>query len=144
MRTKIDVTDFDAETLIREINNKTNVEYNEQLERQYNDLNNVEKYVVDHFELFIRDEGMKAEDVTADGYKTGGIGKKLTQICDMHRRTEDGKRVKFYVLKPCTQICDLWAIIKYHHYGNDVAKKLIADFEAKKPEAKKPEAKPEN
>ena len=67
MRTKVDISDFNPEKLIREINSNTNVEYNEQLERQYLDLNAVDRYIVDIYYKFIY--SIALDDIHVDGYK---------------------------------------------------------------------------
>ena len=120
MRTQIDVSDFDAETLIRQINTRVEIDYNEQLERQYADLNAVDKYVVDHYKIFV--DGMTSEDIEnihIEGYKTAGIQKKLNNICDVVRKRMNGKRLMVYTLKPREQMKDLWDIIDYRNYGCD-------------------------
>ena len=127
MRTQIDVTDFDAEELIRDISSRTDVEYNEQLDRQYNDLNNVDRYVVDNYQLFAEEcnkeneawNGVRLEDISVEGYKPTGIAKKLNAICDVKRKQIEGKQSRFYKLKPREQIPDLWALIAYIHHGDE-------------------------
>ena len=136
MRTQIDISDFHPERLIRQINSNTQTNYNEQLERQYLDLNAVDRYVVDHYKQF--EIGMALELIKIDGYKSTGIAKKLNTICDVSRMrkgvykkliedhtdifvpmdiTQD--QVRVYKLKSKQQIPDLYAIIEYRAY-NDV------------------------
>ena len=124
MRTQIDVSDFDGERLIRKINSNTQTYYNEQLERQYLDLNNVEKYVVENYELF--EAGLTSyniEHITIEGYSTTGIKRKLNAICDVKiQQHKEGKKViksRLYKLKPKEQIPDLYNIIEYRHFGED-------------------------
>ena len=127
MLTKIDVSDFNPEKLIRTINSRTEVDYNEQLERQYNDLNKIDRYVVDHYEEFIR--GVALEDISdIEGYKRIGIAKKLTSNCtvvrmrmkkyeqligDNYMTQASGQQVRVYTLKPRDQIPALYNIIDY-------------------------------
>ena len=120
MKTQIDVSDFDGEVLIRKINAKTDTDYNEQLERQYADLNAVDKYVVDNYKAFV--DGMTSENIsyiTIEGYKTSGIQKKLNNICNVDRRRVNGKLTRIDTLKPKEQMKDLWNIIEYNHFGED-------------------------
>jgi hypothetical protein len=99
------------------------------LERQYNDLNKVDKYVVDHFEDF--QKGVILEDVKIEGYGSTGISKKLNSICDCIRMRKKayeetiGERyygtasqIRVYKIKPVDQIGDLYNIIKYKNYQN--------------------------
>ena len=137
MRTQINVKDFDAETLIRKINNNTNVEFNEQLERQYLDLNAVDRFIVDNHELF--KYGIALDDIKVDGYKSTGLARKLMSVCDVKRmrRTQYEKlmrdhneiygnrfctqnQLRIYTLKPREQIPDLYAIIEYKAFNNNV------------------------
>ena len=111
MKTQIDTNNWDPETLIREINADVNAEYNENLERQYLDLNAVDRYVVDHYDVFA--EGTVLDDIRIDGYKPNGIARKLTAICDVCRKRIDGRQLRVYTLKSKEQIPDLYAIIDY-------------------------------
>ena len=131
MKTEIKLDDFNPERLIRQINNNTDVEYNEQLERQYLDLNNVDKYVVDNYEKFER--GLALDNISITGYSQPGIIKKLNYTCTAKRMTRnayeklvnnkyecipDKQRFSVYTIKPKEQIPDLWNIIKYIQYKN--------------------------
>jgi hypothetical protein len=121
-----DIKDWDPEALIFEINNKTETDFNEQLERQYNDLNKVDKYVVDHFESF--EKGMILENIKIEGYGSTGISKKLNSICDCVRMRKKAyeeefgdyggvsAQIRVYKIKPESQIRDLYNIIKYKAY----------------------------
>ena len=51
--TQIDTTDFNGERLIRKINKKTDVEYNEQLDRQYTDCSVIDRFIIDHYKDFV-------------------------------------------------------------------------------------------
>jgi hypothetical protein len=131
MMTQIDITDFNAEKLIRDINTDTDRVYNEQLERQYHDLNAVERYVVDNSLMF--ELGYPLDLIAVDGYKSNGIAKKLNAVCthervriatvsklehlkDIDINSIEGERVQMYKLKPANEIPDLYNIIKYHRY----------------------------
>ena len=84
LKTQVNLDHFNPETLVREINARTSVNYNEQLERQYEDLNAVEKYVVNHSQLFKR--GIAFSEIpNIESYKRDGIAKKLRAICDVVR-----------------------------------------------------------
>ena len=129
-RTQIDVSNFNPEKLIREINARTDVDFNENLERQYEDLNAVDKYVVDHHKLFRR--GIALEEIEGiASYKKEGIAKKLRATCTCERMTAKkyvetiayddrgsiyNNRVQVFTLKPKEQIPDLWAIIQYKEF----------------------------
>ena len=116
MKTEIDISDFNPERLIRTINSRTDIDYNEQLERQYADLNTVEKYVVDNYEDFVK--GVPTFDLpNLQGYTIQGIQRKLNILCNVVRKQIDGNRVRIYTLKDKTQNPDLWNIIEYIHYG---------------------------
>jgi len=118
MKTEIDVKDFDAEDLIRDINNRVKTDYNEQLERQYLDLNSVDKYVVDHYMDFV--EGVSSNYLPdLNGYTTQGIQRKLNSICDVIRKQVGGVRSRIYKLKSKEELPDLWSIIEYQHYEGD-------------------------
>ena len=118
MKTEIDVKEFDAEDLIRDINNRVKSDYNEQLERQYLDLNSVDKYVVDHYMDFV--EGVSSNYLPdLNGYTIQGIQRKLNSICDVIRKQVGGVRSRIYKLKSKTELPDLWAIIEYQHYEGD-------------------------
>ena len=115
MKREIDVEDYDPEDLIRTINSRVNVDYNEQLERQYLDLNIVDRYVVDNYNKFV--EGCRADELpTLNGYTKQGIQRKLTSVCEVERRRFGGEKVRVYKLKDEKELPDLWAIIKYQNY----------------------------
>ena len=135
MRTQIDISDYHPERLIRQINANTQTNYNEQLERQYLDLNAVDRYVVDHYKQF--EIGMALDLIKIDGYKSTGIAKKLGSICDVTRMVNskyskmiEGHedlfgymnitqyQVRVYKLKAKQQIPDLYAIIEYKAYND--------------------------
>lgn len=128
MKTQIDVSDFDAEKLIREINNNTKTEFNEQLERQYLSLSSVDRFIVDNSDKFIN--GIKLSDIKVDGYKEAGLGKALINTCTNERvrvkETVDGetktRQTRVYTLKPRDEIPDLYAIIDYKKYQDEHAK----------------------
>ena len=128
MQTQIDVSNWNPEKLIRDINSRTDVELNEQLERQYEDLNAVDRYVVDHIAEFRR--GISLDQVGhIEGYKQQGIAKKLRSVCDVKRmhmaqyyteclKTEceysnKRKQVQVFKLKDQKEIPDLYNIILY-------------------------------
>lgn len=127
MKTQIDVSDFDAEKLIREINNNTQTDSNEQLERQYLSLSNVDRFIVDNSDKFIN--GIKLSDIKVDGYKEAGLGKALINTCTNKRvrvkETVDGETktifTRVYTLKPRNEIPDLYAIIDYKKYQDEHA-----------------------
>ncbi|KAA6349207.1 MAG: hypothetical protein EZS28_051942 [Streblomastix strix] len=48
----LDIKGFDAEEFIVQASRKTDVAYNEQLERQYTSLNQVDRFVVDNYPIF--------------------------------------------------------------------------------------------
>ena len=115
MLNEIDTTNWNGETLIREINSNTQTIYNEQLERQYMDLNAVERYVVDNYEKFNEPEGMSLDYISIDGYKKIGISRKLTPICNRICVDTDSHKYN-YKLKSKSEIPDLYSIIEYKNY----------------------------
>lgn len=133
MITQVDISDFKPERLIREINSNTQTSYNEQLERQYQDLNSVDRFVVDNHKLF--EIGLALDDIKIEGYKSTGLARKLNGICDVNRitarqyqklidanpniygfRNVVKNQVRVYKLKPKEQIPDLYAIIEYKKF----------------------------
>ena len=129
MRTQISVDGWHPQNLIRQINERTDLDFNEQLERQYEDLNAIDKYVVDHANEFRR--GIALEEIDEiSSYKPTGIAKKLRATCTCERMTKKqylenichdqhwvpNNRVRVYKLKPQEQIPDLWAIIEYKEH----------------------------
>jgi len=124
MKTKIDVSDFNPERLIREINSDYKKDYNEQLERQYADLNVVDRYVVDNYKDFIKGIYLDSLDGAVQnmpGYTLKGVSKRLNSVCDGSRpydSSQKKKRTRF-ILKPRSEIPDLYNIIDYIHYGEE-------------------------
>ena len=123
MKTQVDVSDFNPERLIREINSDTTVAYNENLERQYEALDAVERFVVDNYKEFI--DGLNTDQIALytnnghfPGYKLLGVQKKLNSICDVSRKIIDGHKIRIYKLKDEKQIPDLYNIIKYQHHDD--------------------------
>ena len=134
MRTQISVDNWDGEELIRKINSNTDVVYNEQLERQYMSLNQVEKWIVDNYK--IAKVGIIPDDVKAgitDKYTKDGICKKLCAVAvgkrmcasvinkifaenDINKVIDSRIRTSFYTLKPENEIPSLYAIIKYKQH----------------------------
>jgi hypothetical protein len=129
MRTRKIGDDFDPEDLIVKINNDVNVEYNEQLDLQYLDLSEVDRFVVDNYKDFV--EGYPIELITIQGYTTNGIARKLKTICKGKRMRKDialkkynfegaemitSDRFTIYTLLPREEIKDLYNIIDYKAY----------------------------
>ena len=117
----------------KNISTQTNPNYNHQLEIQYLDLNDVERYVVDNYRKF--EIGMALDLIHIDDYYSTTIAKKLRSICDCQRIrikkyskmiedytdlfiptdiTQD--RVRVYKLKSRDEIPYLYAIIDYKAY----------------------------
>ena len=143
MRTQINVVDWDAETLIRTINSSTNVDNNEQLERQYLSLNLVEKWIVDNYDLV--ENGFLLEEIRiSDKYSACGIAKKLMAVTTSKRMTarkattvlnrpflpcDDCAQVRVYTLKNREQIASLYDIIDYkkNQHVEDLDENEICD-----------------
>ena len=128
MRHEIDVTDFNPERLVRAINADVNAAYNEQLERQYESLDVVERFVVDNYKEFV--EGVNSETLNCycsrgkfPGYKLLGVQKKLNAICEVERTRIEGKQARVYKLKDQKQISDLYNIILYQHHDDEEEEK---------------------
>lgn len=146
MLTQFDPDSFNFEKLIIETNNNTKTIYNEQLERQYEGLDGVNKFVVDRYQWF--EIGFPIDKICIEGYKTTGIAKKLKSICDEPIRLRiNSKKVKelqdqyisiddvtpnvynefettksrFYKLKSREQIPDLYNIIDYKKFQAEQA-----------------------
>jgi hypothetical protein len=140
MRTQIDIKDFNPEALIRSINSNTATDYNEQLERQYEDLNSIDRYVVDNFEKFvlgvplhlisINNTSSKGKEVK---YSQNGISKKLNALCDIERMRKkkytelfphaehiEQEQIRVYKLKQQEQIPDLYNIINYRKHQKEI------------------------
>ena len=146
MLTQFDPDSFNFEKLIIETNNNTKTIYNEQLERQYEGLDGVNKFVVDRYQWF--EIGFPIDKICIEGYKTTGIAKKLKSICDEPVRLRiNSKKAKelqdkyisiddvtpnvysefettqtrFYKLKSREQIPDLYNIIDYKKFQAEQA-----------------------
>ena len=128
MRTQIDVSDFNPERLIRAINNRVNTSYNEQLERQYADIDCVERYVINNVQDFIEgiDTSYIEDYMKIPNYTVQGIQKKLNKIWDVTRinkkiyGTNRYVKIRKYTLKPREQIKDLYSIIDYINYAEHI------------------------
>ena len=127
MRHNVDVSEFDPETLIRKINSDVTAEYNENLERQYESLHVVERFVVDNYKEF--EAGVDSiqldqwvHEQRFPGYKLLGVQKKLNAICTVERKRIEGKQIRIYKLKDQKQIPDLYNIILYTHNGEEEKK----------------------
>ena len=144
MLTQFQPEQFDFEELIININNNSQTNYNEQLERQYQCLDSVHRFVVDHYKLF--EIGFPVDFIKLDGYKTTGISKKLKSICQEPTRHRQNSKIvhdyqeqynrlnidmekldgifdpmskimlRFYKLKPQGEIPDLYNIIEYKRF----------------------------
>ena len=125
MKTKIDVKDFNTERLIREINSDYKKEYNEQLERQYADLNVVDRYVVDNYKNFINGKWLESLEGTLaqsmPGYTLKGVAKRLNSVCigDRIYNNESKEKKQIFILKPRKENPDLFSIIDYIHYNEE-------------------------
>ena len=140
------LTQFHPETykfqrLIIETNGNTNVDYNENLERQYNDLNAVEQYIVDNSREFIIGY-MRIGTLSIPGYTKKAISKILNRYCNtkrirmnskesysIHKQIhdiypkridliddEDNSKITVYRLREEREIPDLMNIVKYKQY----------------------------
>ncbi|KAA6329847.1 MAG: hypothetical protein EZS28_053569, partial [Streblomastix strix] len=92
----LDIQGFDAEDSIVQASRNTNVVYNEQLERQYTGLNQVDRFVVDNFPVF--EIGVPIEGIKIDKYQTTGLAIKLKSSCDFVRARKQ-KFIKEYYIK---------------------------------------------
>ena len=101
-----------------------------EIERQYSDLNEVEKFVVDNYKKF--EVGMALDLIHIDGCSNIMIGKKIRKVCNVVRMRIntyieitldlfeelyeackiEQDRVKVYTLKPKNQIPDIYKIIE--------------------------------
>ena len=119
----------------KNISTQTNPNYNHQLEIQYLDLNDIERYVVDNYRKF--EIGMALDLIHIDRYYSTIIAKKLRSICDCQRirkkkyskMIEDHTdlfvptsitqyQVRVYTLKSKDELPDLYAIIEYKANNN--------------------------
>ena len=144
MLTQFKPEEYDLEELIFETNQNTQTNYNEQLERQYTDLNAVESFVVDNYQYFLI--GYPVNFIRLEGYKQKGIATKLQSLCEEPKRIRttskeakrlqeeyeklpnphgikidiynatDGGQLRIYKLKAREQIPDLFNIIDYKIY----------------------------
>ncbi|KAA6368563.1 MAG: hypothetical protein EZS28_035911 [Streblomastix strix] len=90
----LDIEGFDAEEFIVQASRKTDVVYNEQLERQYAGLNQVDRFVVDNFPIF--EIGFPIEGIKIDKYQTTGLAIKLKSSCDFVRARKQKFIREFY------------------------------------------------
>ena len=93
MLTKIHPEDFDFEELIFQINNNTETKYNENLERQYNDLNGVEQFIIDNSKEFEIGFG-RLQTMKLQGYPQKSIIKILNKYCNTKRIYKGSKDAK--------------------------------------------------
>jgi hypothetical protein len=152
-RTQVDISDFNPERMIREINANTQCPYNEQLDRQYLDAKPVERYIIDHAEEFQKGividkafvTALKEEDEgNAVNITKIGIARTLNTYCDseqMRQKTLTKKyphinlydckeeRPRVYKLKSEEQIPCMYNIIKYKQYKSP---EEVADEAAEK------------
>ena len=122
LNTQVEVSDFNAERLIRTINARTNVEYNEQLERQYDSLNLVEKYIVDNHKDFEKGIGKDyvMQYMKLSGWDDRAIKKQLKNLCEPPKRIQrDGVRKPYLFLKSRIQLQDLYNIIDYKEFNGE-------------------------
>ena len=93
MLTQFKPDDFDFEELIFNINNNTQTDYNENLERQYNDLNGVEQYIVDNSKEFEVGFG-RLQQMSLPGYPQKSIIKILNRYCNTKRIRKGSQEAK--------------------------------------------------
>ena len=94
MLTQIHPDDYDFEQLIFDINNNTQTDYNENLERQYNDLNGVEQYIVDNANEFEIGFG-RLQQMKLPGYPQKSIIKILNKYCNTKRIYKGSNDAKY-------------------------------------------------
>jgi len=113
MINEVDVSKWDAERYVNEKNNDIDADYNENLERQYYDLDLVDKFVVDNITKFI--DGYPSNMITNDtinGYKANGIFKKIREYCDEVRKQEGNYKIRIYTFNK-DKANELWNIAYY-------------------------------
>ena len=93
MLTQFHPEDYDFEELIFEINNNTNTDFNESLERQYNDLNGIEQYIVDN-SLEFKIGFSRLQSIKLPGFPQKSIIKILNKYCNTKRIRRNGKEIK--------------------------------------------------
>ena len=93
MLTKFHPEDYDFEELIFEINNNTDTDYNENLERQYNDLNGIEQYIVDNSKEFKIGFG-RLQNIKLPGFPQKSIIKILNKYCNTKRIYRNSNEAK--------------------------------------------------
>ena len=93
MLTQFHPEDYDFEELIFDINNNTNTDFNENLERQYNDLNGIEQYIVDNSKEF-RIGFSRLQSIKLPGFPQKSIIKILNKYCNTKRIRRNGKEIK--------------------------------------------------
>ncbi|KAA6392900.1 MAG: hypothetical protein EZS28_011573 [Streblomastix strix] len=79
----LNIQGFDVEKFIVQASRKTDVEYNEYLERQYTGLNQVDRYVVDNFPIF--EIGVPIEGIKIEKYQIRGLAIKLKSSFEFFR-----------------------------------------------------------
>ena len=159
MLTQFKPEEYDLEQLIFETNQNTQTDFNEQLERQYADLNVVESFVADNYQFFLI--GYPVDYMRFEGYKTKGISTKLQTICEEPKRIRttskeakkmqeeydklpnphnininiytsnpgDMRKLSFYKLLPKEQIPDLFNIIEYKKFQDKMDEDRNEDTE---------------
>ena len=123
MRTKIDISDFYAEDLIKEINEKVDDITNPQLQRQLTSLPPLLRFIVEHNEEFTSRNGMSCKNISIDGLSEDKIGKLMFEYCITKRprvQQPDGlwKQVTHYKLKSVEvepKLKPLYNLITFHN-----------------------------
>lgn len=116
MLTQVDVTGFNPEALIREISAQTSSGYNELLERQYNSLPPLHRWVVDRYtDVWANDTSVSIDIITSynTSLSAAQAGKQLSSICHSKRTMTKGQRTTYYRLKSRNEIEDFYRIIDY-------------------------------
>ena len=117
----VDCEEFDGEEFIRKINSNTDLEYNEQLEHQYNSLSELDKYIVDNYKAFLRWNRLDIFAQFVNDNKTYKIKNILQKIrpymtVERFRKKIEGRKCDIQIFKlndDHTTCNDLWNIIKY-------------------------------
>ena len=145
MLTQYHPENFKFQRLIIETNNNTETEFNENLERQYNDLNAVEQYMVDNSREFIIGY-TRINTLSISGYTKKALCKVLNKYCNTKRirmnskesysihqqihdifpnridliDDRDSSKITVYRFKEEKEIPDFMNIVKYKQYQENL------------------------
>ena len=120
---KVDIEGFNPERLIRQIASRTDVAVNEHLDREWQDMSALHRYVVQHYKDFTDEHGITSAEIQGQNlaWNETFIGRGLSTICTKRRVTINRVKQTRYFLKPREQVPHIWRQIDYQHHNSDTS-----------------------